>query len=94
MESKVAGRVYAVIGGKGDAARVIRVILTDSSGKRETQIDVNKHSHKGLMLHVHHGYEHEEYDDPHSDAAPSTEERDLVDRILTLWDRHKQKTGR
>ena len=58
--------------------------------KRVKQINLD-HTHKGMKLHTHHGYFHNENDSLKGASKLSKEEKAMVERITKLWDNKKGK---
>lgn len=81
METMTKGRVYVTVNNKGELSSIT---YYDNRGKRTKQIDLLK-EHKGIKPHVHHGYKHNERDSKKGASNLTTKEKNLVDRIETLW---------
>lgn len=81
METMTKGRVYVTVN-QNDNLKSITYY--DTSGKRVKQIDLD-HSHKGMQLHTHHGYEHKENDGPKGATNLTAEEKKMVERVRHLW---------
>lgn len=80
--TKTRGRVYVTVN-KNDTLKSI--IYFDNKNKRKKQIDLD-HPHKGLELHVHHGYNHIEYETSKRGATRLTpQEKRMVERVQKLW---------
>ena len=81
METMTDGRVYVQVGGD----ELVKVVYFDNENKRVKTIDLN-HTHDGKAPHTHHGYEHNENDAIKGYANLTTEERAMVDRVVTIWE--------
>lgn len=84
METMTKGRVYAVISKMG---QVQSIVYFDNENKRKKEINL-LHGHKGLNIHTHHGYEHNEYDGPRGAANLTPKEKKMVERVLKIWDNY------
>lgn len=87
METMTQGRIYAIINKRNE---VHSISFYDENNKRYKQIDVRGTPHdvkgKKMIPHTHYGYEHDEG----GTKAPNIEERQMVARVLKIWDnRHK-----
>ncbi len=56
----------------------------DKENKKRKQIDL-QHPHAGLKPHVHHGYEHNEYDSPKGASRLTPKEKKLVSTVDEIW---------
>lgn len=80
IETQTKGRVYAVVGGKD----LLSIIYFDNSNKKVKAIDLS-HPHKGMNVHVHHGYFHSENDGIKGATKPNDKEKAMVDLVKKLW---------
>lgn len=80
LETRTRGRVYVTVGGD----RLLAIHYYSAENKREKTIDLT-HAHKGMQPHVHHGYEHNEYDGPKGGTGLSPKERQMVARVEEIW---------
>lgn len=83
METMTRGRVYAVV----DRGEVKSIVYFDNENKRSKQIDLA--DHLGLSPHTHVGYLHNENSPNGTPIRLSTEERAMVDRVLSDWEKYK-----
>lgn len=81
METMTRGRVYAHV--EGD--ELVSVVYFDNENKRSKQIDMN-HAHLGISPHAHDGYFHSKFR-----KNLTTEERAMVDRVVTEWKNYKKR---
>lgn len=86
METMTRGRVYVTVGGDD----LQKIIYFDNENRRIKEINLD-HTHKGMGIHVHHGYEHSENDGPKGAANLTPEEKRMVDRVRKLWYAYKSK---
>ncbi|WP_208853615.1 hypothetical protein [Collinsella aerofaciens] len=84
METMTHGRVYAVV----DRGEVKSVVYFDNQSKRSKQIDLA--DHHGMSPHTHVGYLHNEGSPNGKPMRLSTDERKMVDRVLSDWEQYKQ----
>lgn len=84
IETMTRGRVYVSVNSQN---KLKSISYYDSSGKRTKQIDLD-HNHKGMDIHTHHGYNHNENDGPKGAAKLTPEEKKIVDRVKELWYNH------
>ena len=84
METMTSGRVYAVVG-RGE---VKSIVYFDNQNKRSKQIDLA--DHHGISPHTHIGYLHNEDSPNGKPVRLSTDERKMVDRVLSDWEQYKQ----
>ena len=77
METMTRGRVYVTVNAKDE---ITSIKYHDNDNKRNRQIDIT-HAHNGKNPHTHHGYYHDE----NGTTALSTEEKNMVDRVVNLW---------
>lgn len=84
METMTRGRVYAVV----DRGEVKSVVYFDDQNKRSKQIDLA--DHHGMSPHTHVGYLHNEGSPNGKPMRLSTDERKMVDRVLSDWEQYKQ----
>ncbi|HGA0129085.1 TPA: hypothetical protein ACGP1A_001461 [Streptococcus agalactiae] len=83
METMIKGRVYALIDKNKNIPK--NITFFDKSNKRSKQIDLD-HEHKKLQPHVHHGYEHSEFENSKLGASKLTKkELKLVERVNNEW---------
>lgn len=80
METMTRGRVYAHI--EGDALKAI--VYFDNKNNRSKQIDMD-HAHLGISPHAHDGYLHSKFR-----KNLTTEERAMVDRVVSEWENYKK----
>ena len=80
METMTRGRVYAHVEG-GDLKAIV---YFDNENKRSKQIDMD-HAHLGVSPHAHEGYFHSEFR-----KNLTTEERAMVDRVVSSWEEYKK----
>lgn len=85
-ETMTSGRVYVTVGGD----ELQSITYFDKENKRVKQINLD-HTHKGMKLHTHHGYFHNENDSLKGASKLSKEEKAMVERITKLWDNKKSK---
>lgn len=89
LETRTKGRVYAFVGKEG----IKSIIYFGDDLKRVKRIDLD-HKHKGLDIHVEHGYYNNEYDIAagvkKGATRPTTEEKRMVDLVRRLWDNYKR----
>lgn len=81
METMTKGRVYVTVTNDN---LLKSITYYDRNGLRTKQIDLDK-QHKGMQPHTHHGYFHNENDSSKGAANPTTEEKNMVDRVTKLW---------
>jgi thiamine phosphate synthase YjbQ (UPF0047 family) len=93
METMTRGRVYATV---GDTGKIQSIVYFDNDNKRTKQIDL-QHVHVGkvsgekMRPHVHHGYNHNENDGRNGAAHLTTDEKKMVDRVLSTWEQYKKR---
>lgn len=80
METMTRGRVYAHV--EGDDLKSI--VYFDNKNKRSKQIDMD-HAHLGISPHAHDGYFHSKFR-----KNLTTEERAMVDRVVSEWENNKK----
>lgn len=86
METMTDGKVYVRV-----SNNELHSITYFDNNKRIKQID-QRHEHKGIKPHVHHGYYHVEYSKAKNKAtAPDTKERAMVDRVYSIWEHYIKK---
>lgn len=81
QETMTKGRVYVTVNAED---KLVSVTYYDVNGKRRKSIDLT-HPHNGMELHVHHGYNHKEYDGPKGATNLNEKERKMVERIYKIW---------
>lgn len=81
METMTRGRVYVHV----ERDELVSIVYFDNENKRSKQIDMN-HAHLGVSPHAHDGYFHSEFR-----KNLTTEERAMVDRVVSLWHDNKGK---
>lgn len=86
LETMTEGRVYVTVGGSD----LLRITYYDEQNKRTKQIDLN-HAHKGMKPHTHHGYNHNENDDPKGATGLMPKEKKMVERVRRIWYNHINK---
>lgn len=86
LETMTEGRVYVTVGGSD----LLRITYYDEQNKRTKQIDLN-HAHKGMKPHTHHGYNHNENDDPKGATGLMLKEKKMVERVRRIWYNHINK---
>lgn len=84
LETRTEGRVYVTIDKKKNTPKYISYY---EDGMRVKQIHLDRPCN-GLLPHVHHGYEHNEYDGRRGATKLTKKEQKMVDRIQTLWYNH------
>ena len=67
-----------------DAGNPKYISYYDKENKRKKQIDLDK-PHMGVSPHTHHGYNHRENDSPKGFANLDVKERNMGERINTIW---------
>lgn len=87
-ETMTKNRVYVRVG----SDNIIQILYYDSENKRKKTIDL-KHNHNGMKPHVHHGYEHNEYDNEKGATRLTDKERKMVDKVYKLWDNYISNRG-
>ena len=80
FETRTRGRVYVTVGGKD----LLQVTYFDKQNKRNKTIDLS-HFHAGMNPHVHHGYNHNEFDGTKGATRLSKKEMEMVERIRKIW---------
>lgn len=80
METMTKGRVYVTVGSND----LLQVIYFNNDNKRKKVIDLS-HTHYGEKPHVHHGYEHNEYDSAKGFSKLTPQEWQMVDNIQKIW---------
>lgn len=86
LETMTKGRVYVRVGGND----ILQITYFDKNNKRSKTIDSN-HKHNSLQPHVHHGYEHNEFDGVNGATRLTPKEQKMVDRIRKIWYDYKDK---
>lgn len=86
METMTPGRVYVTVGGN----ELQNITYFDQENKRTKVINLN-HPHKGEQPHVHHGYYHNENDGTKGATRLNSKEKQMVDRVIKLWNNHLGK---
>ncbi len=81
METMTRGRVYVHV----ELDEIKSIVYFDNENKRSKQIDMD-HAHLGISPHAHDGYFHSEFR-----KNLTTEERAMVDRVVTEWENYKKK---
>lgn len=76
--TKTDGRIYVVV---GDHNKLKNIVLFDKENKRTRQIDMD-HFHKGKLIHVHTGYNHDQ------DDKMTRADGKLVARVKRIWYDH------
>lgn len=61
------------------------IVYFDNDGKRSKQIDMD-HAHLGVSPHAHEGYLHSEFR-----KNLTTEERRMVDMVVSAWDDYRSR---
>lgn len=84
METMTSGRVYAVV----CRGEVKSIVYFDNQNKRSKQIDLA--DHHGISPHTHICYLHNEDSPNGKPVRLSTDERKIVDRVLSDLEQHKQ----
>lgn len=84
METMTRGRVYAVV----DRGEVKSVVYFENQNKRSKHIDLA--DHHGMSPHTHVGYLHNEGSPNGKPMSLSTDERKMVDRVLSDWEKYRQ----
>lgn len=86
LETMTKGRVYVRVGGND----ILQITYFDKNNKKSKTIDLN-HKHNNLQPHVHHGYEHNEFDGVNGATRLTPKEQKMVDRIRKIWYDYKDK---
>ncbi len=86
LETMTKGRVYVRVGGND----ILQITYFDKNNKRSKTIDFN-HKHNNLQPHVHHGYEHNEFDGVNGATRLTPKEQKMVDSIRKIWYDYKDK---
>ena len=81
LETMTKGRVYVTINNAGVPKYIS---YYDKENKRTKTIDLDK-PHRGMLPHVHHGYNHNENDGPKGATNLSVKERRMVEKIHKIW---------
>lgn len=79
METMTRGRVYAHVEG----GNIKSIVYFGNDNKRTKQIDLS-HAHDGKKPHTHHGYEFAK--GAHTATRLSAKEREMVERVIDLWE--------
>lgn len=87
LETMTRGRVYVLVSDK----KISSVIYYGNNLKRVKQIDL-LHKHKGVQPHAHHGYYHSENDTKKGATRLTTKERDMVDKVSSIWENYINNT--
>lgn len=89
MDTMTAGRVYVEVSN----GEPYRIIYFDKNNKRTKQVDLKHYHGKGKNKikgpHTQHGYEHVEKGPKKGATNPTTEERAMIDRVLSLWEKRR-----
>lgn len=88
LETMTRKRVYVIVDNKSNVGYIC---FYDNNGKKNKQIDIDRHPHseKGVQLgkrHVHLGYEHDEK----GSRTMTTGEKIFVENILKIWEDYKR----
>lgn len=83
METMSRGRIYVTLAKSGDLAHIT---YYDRKFKRMAQIDLIK-PHRGLLPHLHQGYEHAEY----GTRSLTKREHKIVEKVRNIWDNYNSK---
>lgn len=81
LETMTKGRVYVTVNNAGVPKYIS---YYDTENKRTQTIDLDK-PHRGMLPHVHHGYNHNEKDGPKGATNLSPKERSMVENVINLW---------
>ena len=81
LETMTKGRVYVTVNNAGVPKYIS---YYDTENKRTKTIDLDK-PHRGMLPHVHHGYNHNENDGPKGATNLSPKERSMVENVINLW---------
>lgn len=81
LETMTKGRVYVTVNNAGVPKYIS---YYDTENKRTKTIDLDK-PHRGMLPHVHHGYNHNEKDGPKGATNLSPKERSMVENVINLW---------
>lgn len=87
IETMTKGRVYVTVNEKSELKFIS---YYDKDNKRNKTIDLDK-PHNGLSPHVHHGYEHNEFDGPKGATNLTLEEVKMVEFVRKTWYNKKSK---
>lgn len=85
METMTKGRVYVLVE-KGNPKSIV---YFDAENKRSKQIDLD--DRHGPGPHVHRGYYHDENSPNKKPTGLLTKERQMVERVLSIWDNRMRK---
>lgn len=72
--------IVSVVGTINSKDEISSITYYDNKNKRNRQVDLT-HKHNGKNPHTHHGYIHDE----NGTTNPTTEERQMIDRVKKLW---------
>lgn len=89
FETRTKGRVYVEIGKK---EKPKTIYYFDNSLKKRKAIDLS-HIHAKMKPHAHHGYFHSENDGKKGASALTPKEKNMVRRVLGIWDDYKASSG-
>ncbi len=81
LETMTKGRVYVTVNNAGVPKYVS---YYDTENKRTKTIDLDK-PHRGMLPHVHHGYNHNENDGPKGATNLTVKERRMIEKVINLW---------
>lgn len=81
QETMTRGRVYVYVNSDRELKSIV---YFDNSNKRNKTIDLS-HDHRKMRPHVHHGYNHNEYDGSKGATKPNTKERRMVEKVKKIW---------
>ncbi|MBU5469813.1 hypothetical protein KQI85_05450 [Falcatimonas sp. MSJ-15] len=85
METMTKNRVYVTLNKEGNPKCIS---YYDKDNKRKKQIDLEK-PHRGMLPHVHHGYNHNENDNVKGATKLNLKERELVYIAYNIWKEKK-----
>ncbi|HEN3143866.1 TPA: hypothetical protein U4W96_000168 [Streptococcus agalactiae] len=89
METMTKGRVYVFIDKYKNTPKSI--VYFDKNNKRNKQVDLD-HEHKKMKPHVHHGYNHSEFEVSKKGGTNLTKrELKMVDRVNDEWYNYLKK---
>lgn len=87
LETMTKRRVYVTVNNAGVPKYIS---YYDGENKRTKTIDLDK-PHRGMLPHVHHGYNHNENDGPKGATSLNVKERRMVEKILEIWHNNQSK---
>ncbi len=85
LETMTMRRIYVTLDGEGNPKYIT---YYDKDNKRSKQIDMDK-PHRGVTPHTHHGYTHNENDTDKGFANLTTQEKNMVQHVMSIWEERK-----